>query len=186
MKKLTAAVLVGLMAMNMTNTAFAATLNPTGQESGKASYSFDIHAKKSASLGDSVSVISVDLTYGAMNFIYSEDTTSGVWNPDNHTFDTGLTTGSWAVENQSNEIKVTNHSNRNVKVDLSAVMSDSAITPSFGSEHTCTLNKGVVNKYSEADNKIFKLTLTGTPASVTEDNFSVVGSVTVAIEGQES
>lgn len=172
--------------MSMAGSAQAAVLNPSTAEAGSASHSFDIHAKRVTDASEGISVISVDLTYGAMNFVYVESSEKGVWDPNSHTYGEEISSYEWIVENESNEITVTNHSNKPVVIDLTAETSLTALTPKFkvGAEEkkSFTLLKGEVDQYAEAPTTTATLNLSGAlTGSALTSEFNTVGSVTVAI-----
>lgn len=188
MKKYTAFALAGILAMSMAGSAQAAVLNPSTAESGSASHSFDIHAKTVTDATEGISVISVDLTYGAMNFVYVTSSEKGVWDPNSHTYGEEISSSQWIVENESNEITVTNHSNKPVLIALEA---ETSLTTEFkvGDEEmgSFELEKGEAGKYAEAPTKTATLNLSGEPTNNTLTNdFKTVGSVTVTISEKKN
>lgn len=69
-------------------------------------------------------VISVDISWGAMNFTYTAPSL-GTWNPDSHTY-TGGTEGGWSTNKPS--ITVTNHSNAAVEASFRFAAADGVTT----------------------------------------------------------
>lgn len=69
-------------------------------------------------------VISVDISWGAMNFTYTAPSL-GTWNPDSHTY-TGGTEGGWSTDKPS--ITVTNHSNAAVEASFRFAAADGVTT----------------------------------------------------------
>lgn len=87
----------------------AAELNSESDSS-----SVDVTAKYSAATA--TDIYSVNIEWGSMAFEYKEE--SRVWNPETHKYDvTG--TSPWSCADGANEVKVTNHSNNPVTVELS-------------------------------------------------------------------
>lgn len=122
-------------------------------------------------------VYSVDISWGAMDFTYTE-TGTRTWNPTNHSY-SGEPTGSWNAE--GNTITVTNHSNADVTADF-AFQPAEGITGLDGkfSVPQGALAAGEVNNYSGAKSVQSSLTLDG---SYTENtDMTTVGSVTVTIQ----
>lgn len=85
--------------------------------------------------------ISVDISWGAMEFTYSE----GTWNPDSHAFeDPG-----WIVnENGGDKIKIANNSNVSLKTEVvftpdAELSSQYNLTGNFGSGNTVSAQLGV-------------------------------------------
>ena len=76
--------------------------------------SVNVTAKYSA--GTVSDVYSVDIEWGSMAFEYTEE--NRVWNPETHKYDTSGSSG-WSCADGANKVKVTNHSNNPVTVELS-------------------------------------------------------------------
>lgn len=76
-------------------------------------------------------VYSVDISWQSMEFKFT--TTSATWDPGTHSF--GSATGSWSVLDDSshniNTITVTNHSNDNVKANLSYMATETSVSGKF-------------------------------------------------------
>lgn len=117
MKKFFAITLVIVM-MAMATTAFATTI----EEDGKGT-SISVAGKYQAGSTTEEGTISVDVSWGAMDFTYT-DASQGEWNPGSHSYGTG-TAGSWSGNKSS--ITVKNHS-------------DVAVTASFEFKATTGLN----------------------------------------------
>ena len=126
MKKIFAIALALMLVMSMGTSAFAAEyVGEAALDATDSSISFNINGKIVDSTKD-VSVIAVDVSYGAMRFVFAKESTSDLWNPANHSYDDGdentpnVIGGGWFAENNSNFVTVTNHSNVKVGVKLDA------------------------------------------------------------------
>ena len=122
-------------------------------------------------------VYSLDVSWGAMQFTYSQSG-SRVWDPANHAYTENTTTG-WAAS--GNTVTVTNHSNRDVTVTFSYEKGTGydGVSGTFDIP-TDTLTAGEVGNVEGADSVTAKLTLSGTLASnVTE--FTKVGTVKISL-----
>ena len=169
MKKITALILALTLVMSMSITAFATTVG-TGDQ--------DIDVKgKYLDNSTTPTIYSVDVTWGAMEFTYTE---SGAmtWNPADHTYTDS--TSATCVAN-GNTVTVTNHSNAEVTASFAfnALTAYNTVTGSFDIASE-TLDAGVVDDYDAADKVVATLTLAGTLAETVTD-FTKVGTITVTI-----
>lgn len=149
MKKLFAVLLAVVMMATMSVSAFAA-------ETNKGEGSYDVSVSGTYVPANVADVISVDISWGAMNFTYTAPSL-GTWNPDSHTY-TGGTEGGWSTDKPS--ITVTNHSNAAVEASFRfAAASGVTTTGTFytkGEDDTYTAITAV------ADQKIELATAFGT------------------------
>lgn len=169
MKKITALILALTLVMSMSITAFATTVG-TGDQ--------DIDVKgKYLDNSTTPTIYSVDVTWGAMEFTYTE---SGAmtWNPADHTY-TDSTSATWVAN--GNTVTVTNHSNAEVTASFAfnALTAYNTVTGSFDIASE-TLDAGVVDGYDAADKVVATLTLAGTLDETVTD-FTKVGTITVTI-----
>lgn len=169
MKKITALILALTLVMSMSITAFATTVD-TGDQ--------DIDVKgKYLDNSTTPTIYSVDVTWGAMEFTYTESGTM-TWNPADHTY-TDSTSATWVAN--GNTVTVTNHSNAEVTASFAfnALTAYNTVTGSFDIASE-TLDAGVVDGYDAADKVVATLTLAGTLAETVTD-FTKVGTITVTI-----
>lgn len=135
MKKLIAILLAVALMATLSVTAFAANEHKGVSE---GSHSIGVNGKYND--GDEAApTVSVDITWGAMEFTYSAG--GKTWHPESHTETTD--NGTWTAN--GNNITVTNHSNV-------------GITATFGSN----LNSGVKGKFYDANtngNEVTTVTL---------------------------
>lgn len=151
-------------------TAFADTLGENGNR--------DINVE--AKYVDGIrtpDVYSIDVTWGAMQFTY---TNSGVreWDPSNHQYADTLTPG-WTAN--GNSVTVTNHSN--VAVDVTFSYKKATGFDGISGEFSVTsknLKAGEVGNVAGADSVTTELALSGALASTVTD-FTKIGSVTVSL-----
>ena len=180
MKKIFAIVLTLALVMSMSTVAFAADDTLTD---GTTTSEHEVSVKVSNTASD-VAVISVDVTYGDLQFTYVT-ADAGTWNPDEHIFDVAED-GTWLIDGD-NTVVVTNHSNRDVEVAVSAEKAetetgDLAIAVANGED---TLTNGVVNGYADADSLTATITVSGTPTTQDSD-YAAVGKVIVSITPTDS
>ena len=112
MKKIFAVLLAALMLMSLSVTAFAAELPADATDDAKSK---DVTAEYVGATPSAV-VHKVDIEWGSMEFTYTA-ASEGTWDPESHTY-TGATEAKWTYTEGANEVKVTNHSNAAVTVDI--------------------------------------------------------------------
>lgn len=182
MKKLFTILLAVAMLASMSVTAFAADDTVT-TDGGSKDISVNAKYVDGVSTPD---VISADIEWGAMEFTYSVGGVK-VWDAQNHQYTVTDATGGWS-EN-GNTVKVTNHSNVDVKATFTyAPESGNTLTGAFTYDNSKTadstgavsLAAGVVGQVSAADYVTAALKLSGTPSSTMTD-FTKVGTITVKI-----
>lgn len=112
MKKIFTVLLVALMLMSLSITAFAAEV-PADKVNGNNPK--DVTANYEAAKA-SDPVYKVDIAWGSMEFTYTA-ASKGTWDPDTHKYK-DATTAAWTYAAGANEVKVTNHSNAAVNVGI--------------------------------------------------------------------
>lgn len=124
MKKAAALAMSAAMVMSMGAAASAATLNT--EKEGAPEQTVGIYAYSECN--DTLPVVSVDMSYGAMKFVWRDEEKGGVWDPSTHTYvkdanDEAATEGEhvtgWYPLFGSNTITLTNHSNVKVTYEVS-------------------------------------------------------------------
>lgn len=183
MKKFFATTMAILMTMAIATTAFAADGSNSSTKKDGESQSIPVDAKYNGSV-TTPGVVSVQIEWGKMEFTYNVGGTKD-WNAKDHTYDDN-STEKWTEE--GNTIKLTNHSNVDVKATFTYQQKDNSVSGDFtynnnktvDSEGAITLNKGVENHPESADNVTATLKLSGkwTGTSTKAVN---VGSVIVSI-----
>ena len=152
----------------------AAAGTASTQQMGNAG-EIDVTVKYRASAEPAV--YQVDLEWSSMVFTYTEAGTK-VWDPTNHTYQMNVS-GSW--DKTTAEIKVTNHSN--VPVDVEMLYKGENGTGITGTltNGKGTLKAGEENAYDKADFLKADFKISGTPdSSVTEQGMKI-GAITVNI-----
>ena len=158
----------------VTVTAFAAdaTITEAGKSATKA-----VKASYRSGAGGST-VYSVDITWGSMEFTYSEGP-SPTWDPETHTSGQGGT-GGWS--NSGNTVTVTNHSNTEVTATLAYASTEGfkGISGSFGNKSTMNLATANGTTFENAPKDTAELTLSGALDSTVKDS-TQIGTITVTI-----
>ena len=174
MKKLLSMMLAFALVMSMSVTAFAAE-----DKDNKPGDSQDIEVTAKYTTVSETTVYSVDIEWEEMTFTYAE-TGSKTWNPSDHSY-TDTTSGGW--NKTSATVKVTNHSNAAVNVEMEYVASttDTGITGTLSNGSKTELAAGVEGKYDEAASVTATLTISGTPNSNVAAAGTTIGTITVKI-----
>lgn len=119
----------------------------------------------------SAQIISVDITWGNMGFVYQK----GLWNPETHQYGVGT----WNPNGDgSSQISISNNGTESVKAFLSYTQADTSYSGSFRNGNGENISEIAL---SAGDNTSAYLVLTGTPSE--EFSNSVLGTVTVTIGG---
>ena len=157
----------------VTVTAFAAdaTITEAGKSATKA-----VKASYRSGAGGST-VYSVDITWGSMEFTYSEGP-SPTWDPETHTSGQGGT-GGWS--HSGNTVTVTNHSNTAVRASLNYTP-ETTVTGIAGSfdKETMDLKTAVGTEVPKAPTDTAELTLSGALDSKVATS-TQIGTITVTI-----
>ena len=183
MKKLFTILLAVAMLASMSVTAFAADNDTVTTDGGSKEISVNA---KYVDEGTTPEVISADIEWGAMEFTYYAGGVK-VWDAQTHQYTVTGATGGWS-EN-GNTVKVTNHSNVDVKTTFTyAAESGNTLTGAFTYDNSKTadstgavsLAAGVEGQVNAADYVTATLKLSGEPSSTMTD-FTKVGTITVKI-----
>lgn len=169
MKKIVTLVLALSLVMSLNVTAFAATV-------GTGDQNIDVQGRYQDNTTAST-VYSVDVTWDAMQFTYTESG-SMTWNPADHTYSDSTSAG-WTAN--GNTVTVVNHSNAPVTASFrfDALANYNTVTGSFDIASE-TLDAGVEGDYDAADKVTAALTLDGTLAEDVTD-YTKIGTITVRI-----
>jgi len=172
MKKIIAIALALVMTLALAVTCFAATANTTtpAENAVKATYV--------AGATVNTKVYSVDVTFGDMNFTYT-DTATGAWDPATHSYPDTVAA---AWNKTSADITVKNHSNAAVAVTV-AYAKDAGYTGAVDgaiSEGSFDLETAEGTAFANAPAKTVTFTISGTPET-TMTTATTVGTITVTI-----
>ena len=171
MKKLFALALALVLTFALAVTCFAATANTTTPATGA------VKATYTAGATDDDKVYSVDVTFGDMNFTYT-DTATGAWDPATHTYP-DTTPAAW--DKTTAEITVKNHSNAAVAVTVSYAK-DAGYTGAVTGNITngsFDLATAVGTAVENAPSATATLTISGAPVDGVDN--TTIGTVTVSI-----
>ena len=120
----------------------------------------------------SAQIISVDITWGNMGFVYQK----GLWNPETHQYGVGT----WNPDgNGSSQISISNNGTESVKAFLTYTQADTSYSGSFQNGNGENISEIAL---SAGENTSVYLVLAGTPSEKFSN--SVLGTVTVTIGGQ--
>lgn len=175
MKKIFAVLLAALMLMSLSVTAFAAELPANATDDAKSK---DVTANY-VGANSGGTVYKVDIEWGSMEFTYTA-ASNGSWDPDNHTY-TGATEAKWTYTEGANEVKVTNHSNAAVTVDIanSNVTEGITFTWDKSSLSLATADNGEEGAAGTPTTDTAKLTVSGDLAETKEK--VTIGTVTLTL-----
>ena len=120
----------------------------------------------------SAQIISVDITWGNMGFVYQK----GLWNPETHQYGVGT----WNPDGDgSSQIRISNKGTESVKAFLAYTQADTSYSGSFQNGNGENISEIAL---SAGENTSAYLVLAGTPSEEFSNN--VLGTVTVTIGGQ--
>ena len=120
----------------------------------------------------SAQIISVDITWGNMGFVYQK----GLWNPETHQYGVGT----WNPDGDgSSQISISNNGTESVKAFLTYTQADTSYSGSFQNGNGENISEITL---SAGENTSAYLVLAGTPSEEFSNN--VLGTVTVTIGGQ--
>ena len=120
----------------------------------------------------SAQIISVDITWGNMGFVYQK----GLWNPETHQYGGGT----WNPDGDgSSQISISNNGTESVKAFLTYTQVDTSYSGSFQNGNGENISAITL---SAGENTSAYLVLAGTPSEEFSNN--VLGTVTVTIGGQ--
>lgn len=171
MKRIFSIIFVALVMSSVSVTAFAQTTD--GEDVSK-----DVKAKYVDGIV-APEVCSVDVSWGAMEFTYSETGTKN-WNPETHEY-TYNTSSGWSAN--GNNVTVTNHSNKSIVAEIKFVS-----VPNYSDNIQGAFDKNVLSLNSaegltvaDAPKDTAVLTISGKLNTEITD-FTKVGTVTVSLK----
>ena len=170
MKKILSLILALALVMSLSINALAAEDNGNGEgEAAKIEISAIYRAGTAAD-----EVVSVDITWGAMSFTYT-DGADGKWDPATHSYgEKG--TGTWKASD--NAITVTNHSNTGIKASFTYTKAVETVTGTFSAtELTLDTAEGTTKENAPAGSVTLEL-----GGTMTAEDAGKVGTVTISIE----
>lgn len=180
-RKILPALLALVLVMGTMTFAFAANgLSPDGTKTDTQ----DVKGNYVA--GTTSTVYSVDISWGAMEFTYT-DANKGVWDPAEHKYK-NQTAAAWTGDDGSNnKIEVTNHSNNGITAALAyaAEASYADATGTFGKNtlDCATADTGATTTQAgAATTDSTTLTMSGSLPSGTSNQ--KIGTITVTISGK--
>jgi hypothetical protein len=136
----------------------------------------DVKAKYSV-VSNTPASYSIDLSWTDMTFTYTRMDTH-IWDPLTHTYKTGSKSG-W--DKTRGSITVTNHSNVDVRVEVTYLPEPDTGIKGILKNASVTLKAGVVGDYAGADSMTATLTVSGTPKDIANATEAKVGKLRITI-----
>ncbi|MBQ9852296.1 MAG: hypothetical protein IJO37_05215 [Ruminiclostridium sp.] len=170
MKKLIAILLSLTFILSVS--VFAATINNPGTSRE------DVTVTYQSSASD-VTVYSVDIEWGSMDFSYT--VSDRTWNPSSHSYSGG--TGKWSCATGANIVTITNHSNSDINCKFEFSSTNDNVQGNFSTD---TINIASAEGYEyNADTlkATSTLSLSGTIKDATEAG--TIGTASVTISASE-
>lgn len=174
MKKIAAVFTAVSLTILMSTTAFAGTIDTETSLPGNVTHDIYARYEKNTQTPD---VYSIDVTWGSMQFTYTESGTM-TWNSEKHEYEN---TGGASWNAKDNTVKVTNHSNQKVTANLSYQSKNGyqEVTGSFD-KTVMVLETAVGTPFDQAPEDTASLIVSGTlPDTVTD--FTAIGQITVSL-----
>ena len=181
MRKISAVFIVLLLIFSFNLSAIAASGTVSGAGTGDTN--IDINAKYS-NLVQKSSNVSVDISWGAMEFTYTVSGTQD-WDPDEHKY-TDNTTAVWTAS--GNDIVVVNHSNKAIEATLSFESAVNGINGAF-TESSGTANDGVLSLPAAENTEVSSAPSATALFNITSGSITAdgkIGTITVSIAGKEA
>lgn len=108
-----------ILGLSSGTVAMAATINSAEGTNSRAVYGIYQPEDEAAT------VYSVDVSWGSMEFTYTDGDVSKTWNPSTHQYTKSVGEGNWSNQAGANEVTVTNRSNKALTATVEATTLDS-------------------------------------------------------------
>lgn len=181
MRKILIVFVLLLLVFSFNLSAIAASGAVSGAGTGDTN--IDINAKYS-NLVQKSSNVSVDISWGAMEFTYTVSGTQD-WDPDEHKY-TDNTTAVWTAS--GNDIVVVNHSNKAIEATLSFESAVNGINGAF-TESSGTANDGILSLPAAENTEVSSAPSATALFNITSGSITAdgkIGTITVSIAGKEA
>lgn len=177
MKKLIAILLSLTFVLSFSVVAIATTLDNTTSFTTK-----DVTAKYVAGT-DGDTVYSIDIEWGAMSFTYNQGS-NGTWDPSTHKYTNSIEPGWSPTSETANVVTVTNHSNSNIKCNISFSTEEkfSFVTGTLSNPSISLPTAENKDKDDTSLTQTSTLTLSGTPKSSFDDMFVIIGTLKIELQ----
>ena len=150
-----------ILGLSSGTVAMAATINTAGGTDSHAVYGTYQPEDEAAT------VYSVDVSWGSMEFTYTDGAVSKTWDPSTHQYNESVGEGSWSNQDGANKVTVTNRSNKALTATVEAATLDSY--------------EGITAK---ADNASLSLADASIGATTTKPGHSSTASTTISLSGK--
>ena len=181
MRKILIVFVLLLLVFSFNLSAIAASGAVSGAGTGDTN--IDINAKYS-NLVQKSSNVSVDISWGAMEFTYTVSGTQD-WDPEEHKY-TENTTAVWTAS--GNDIVVVNHSNKAIEATLSFESAVNGINGAF-TESSGTANDGILSLPAAENTEVSSAPSATALFNITSGSITAdgkIGTITVSIAGKEA
>ena len=118
-KKALTLCVAAILGLSSGTVAMAATINLAGETDSHAVYG------TYQSEDEAATVYSVDVSWGSMEFTYTDGAVSKIWNPSTHQYTESGVEGNWSNQDGANKVTVTNRSNKALTATVEATTSGS-------------------------------------------------------------
>lgn len=178
-KKALTLCVAAILGLSSGTVAMAATINSAGGTDSHAVYG------TYQSEGKAATVYSVDVSWGSMEFTYTDGAVSKTWNPSTHQYMESSEDGNWSNQDGANKVTVTNRSNKALTATVKAATSGSytGITAKVDNA-SLSLKDASIGATTEVAGTASTASATISLSGVLTDktaNKATIGSVTVKI-----
>ena len=168
-----------ILGLSSGTVAMAATINSAGGRDSHAVYG------TYQPEGEAATVYSVDVSWGSMEFTYTDGAVSKIWNPSTHQYTESVGEGSWSNQDGANKVTVTNRSNKALTATVEAATSGSytGITAKVNNASLSLADASIGASTTVAGTASTASTTISLSGALTDKtaNKATIGSVTVKI-----
>lgn len=135
--------------------------------------------------GEAATVYSVDVSWGSMEFTYTDGAVSKTWDPSTHQYNESFGEGSWSNQDGANKVTVTNRSNKALTATVEAATSGlyTDITAKVAKASLSLADASIGATTTEPGHPSTESTTISLSGALTDKNANkaIIGSVTVKI-----
>lgn len=168
-----------ILGLSSGTVAMAETISSAGGKNSHAVYG--IYQLES----EAATVYAVDVSWGSMEFTYTDGAVSKKWNPSTHQYTESVEEGSWSNRDGANKVTVTNRSNKALTATVEAETSGSYtdITATVDNASLSLADASIGATTTVAGHASTASTTISLSGALTDKNANkaIIGSVTVKI-----